>query len=222
MLFRTVFTLLLVLFATSMASAFPRPGVPAVRARQDGAQPDFPADPPSCPLCAQGFPGIDSCAQAAPVFANLSMILFNPGAFIDVIRCACTDTFQSTYPQCVDCFTKTDQTQYLNTTDAPAVISGIRSGCTLLSAFIGNAPSADGEIPSSTSSSAVSTPTMSPSSATTDGDIPSSTSADGEIPSDSTSSAVPTPTTSTNGAPGHHVPLAVSCASLVFALAGLF
>jgi len=29
-------------------------------------------------------------------------IIFNPGAFIDIIKCACTDTFQSAYPQCAD------------------------------------------------------------------------------------------------------------------------
>jgi len=33
--------------------------------------------------------------------------------FIDVIQCACTDTFQSAYPQCVDCFTQTNQTAFL-------------------------------------------------------------------------------------------------------------
>lgn len=36
--------------------------------------PTFPDYPPSCPICAQGYPSIDSCAQAAPVLANFSMV----------------------------------------------------------------------------------------------------------------------------------------------------
>lgn len=81
------------------------------------AEPIFPTQPPSCPICAQNYGSIDSCAQAAPVLANVSMvglmigigigargvfvdsfvrqIIFNPGAFVSVIECACTDTFQS-------------------------------------------------------------------------------------------------------------------------------
>jgi hypothetical protein len=29
-------------------------------------------------------------------------VIFNPGAFISVIKCACADTFQSVFPQCAD------------------------------------------------------------------------------------------------------------------------
>lgn len=29
-------------------------------------------------------------------------VIANPGAFISVIKCSCTDTFQSVFPQCVD------------------------------------------------------------------------------------------------------------------------
>jgi hypothetical protein len=79
---------------------------------------------PSCPKCAPSWPNINSCAAACPVFSNFSMvyndpldllfhrtpayknpvqqIIFNPGAFIDVIKCSCTDTFQAAFPQCVD------------------------------------------------------------------------------------------------------------------------
>ena len=42
--------------------------------RQDDSQPTFPDSPPSCPICAQNFGNIDSCAQAAPVLANFSMV----------------------------------------------------------------------------------------------------------------------------------------------------
>ena len=40
-------------------------------------------------------------------------MIYEPTRFIDVIQCACTDTFQSAYPQCVDCFTQTNQTAFL-------------------------------------------------------------------------------------------------------------
>ncbi|EJD05006.1 uncharacterized protein FOMMEDRAFT_53440, partial [Fomitiporia mediterranea MF3/22] len=118
--------------------------------------PSFPSDPPSCPICAQSYPSINSCAQAAPVLANVSMVLFNPGAFIDVIKCACTDTFQAAYPQCADCFTRTNQTQFLSApaNDLPDIISGIRSICSLESSFIGNvsgSATASGALPTDTS-----------------------------------------------------------------------
>lgn len=90
--------------------------------------PVFPVEPPSCPICESNYANIDHCAEACPIFANFSMvnrsltfqfsnaflitvvlkIMFNPGAFVDVIECACTDTFQSTYPQCVDWYDLSD------------------------------------------------------------------------------------------------------------------
>ncbi|KAH9971944.1 hypothetical protein BGW80DRAFT_1317309 [Lactifluus volemus] len=42
-------------------------------------------------------------------------VIFNPGAFIDVIKCSCTDAFQSAFPQGADCFEKTNQTAVLHT-----------------------------------------------------------------------------------------------------------
>jgi hypothetical protein len=36
--------------------------------------------------------------------SSTRQVLFNPGAFVEVIKCACTDTFQATYPQCADWF----------------------------------------------------------------------------------------------------------------------
>jgi hypothetical protein len=46
----------------------------AVVARQTAAQPYFPDTPASCPICAQGYPSISSCAEAAPVLANLTTV----------------------------------------------------------------------------------------------------------------------------------------------------
>jgi hypothetical protein len=31
-----------------------------------------------------------------------AQIIYNPGAFIDVIQCSCTETFSAAFPQCVD------------------------------------------------------------------------------------------------------------------------
>ena len=96
-------------------------------------RPYFPDTPASCPICASGYPNISTCAEAAPVLANFSSVcaycnmgvlahqmfkntslhhydtckkkvIFNPGAFISVIKCSCTDTFQYIFPQCADWF----------------------------------------------------------------------------------------------------------------------
>ncbi|KAH8114873.1 hypothetical protein DFH11DRAFT_1508273 [Phellopilus nigrolimitatus] len=122
----------------------------AVR-RQEGNNPSFPASPASCPICSQNYANIDSCAAAAPVLANFSMVIFNPGAFIDVIKCSCTDTFRSAYPQCVDCFTQTNQTSFLSApaSELPDILTGIRNICALESTLLGNASAADGEASSS-------------------------------------------------------------------------
>ncbi|OSD00035.1 WD40 repeat-like protein [Trametes coccinea BRFM310] len=114
-------------------------------------QPVFPDQPPSCPICEKDYGSIDSCAQAAPVLANFSMVIFNPGAFIDVIKCACADTFQSAYPQCVDCFIQTNQTQFLNSSNLPGVVDGIRKICALESSLLGGVATADGEVTPTTS-----------------------------------------------------------------------
>ncbi|KAI0673132.1 WD40 repeat-like protein [Trametes maxima] len=162
----TPLALLLALFSSLVLSALGSPFLPVptqlaqltrpgavVARRQDDAQPVFPEQPPSCPICAQNFGSIDSCAQAAPVLANFSMIIFNPGAFIDVIKCACADTFQSAYPQCVDCFTQTNQTQFLNSDNLPSVVEGLRNVCALESTLLGGAATADGEFTPTSSGS---------------------------------------------------------------------
>jgi len=100
--------------------------------------PVFPDSPPSCPICQQGYPSIQSCAQAAPVLANFTMIIFNPGAFIDVIKCACGDTFQSVFPQCVDCFTQTGQQDVISTSNLPGLVGSIKNICGIESTLLGN------------------------------------------------------------------------------------
>ena len=69
--FATFFALIaaIVLCSAVSSSALPSPQPPV---RRD--YPVFPAQPPSCPLCAQNYANIDSCAQAAPVLANVSMV----------------------------------------------------------------------------------------------------------------------------------------------------
>lgn len=72
------------------------------------AEPTFPADIPSCPKCQENYDSISSCAKASAVFANATSIFNDPLSYIAVIKCSCTDTFQSVFPQCVDCFQNTN------------------------------------------------------------------------------------------------------------------
>jgi len=127
----------------------------AVFARQ-AAQPYFPDTPASCPICAQGYPRINSCAAAAPVLANFSLVIFNPGAFISVIKCACTDTFQSVFPQCADCFERTNQTAVLDSANLnlPSLVKNLRQLCEMESSLLGNASNTDGETTPSPSAAA--------------------------------------------------------------------
>ncbi|KAJ3828705.1 hypothetical protein F5880DRAFT_1472041, partial [Lentinula raphanica] len=96
------------------------------------------------------YSSIQNCAEASPVLANFTTIIFNPGAFINVIQCSCTETFQSVFPQCVDCFEQTNQTDVLGATDLPSVLQGMRNICALESTLLGSAAATDGELPSST------------------------------------------------------------------------
>lgn len=114
------------------------------------ADPYFPDQPPSCQLCAQAWPSIDSCCDAAPLFANFTSIIMNPLPFIDVIECSCTDTFKSAFPQCVDCFQMTNQTDVLQSDNLPAVISGMRTVCGMMSTLVGSVASTNRELPSQT------------------------------------------------------------------------
>ncbi|ESK93286.1 hypothetical protein Moror_14549 [Moniliophthora roreri MCA 2997] len=124
-------------------------------------EPYFPDTPPSCPICEKNYGNIQNCAEAAPVLANFSMIIFNPGAFINVIQCSCTETFQSVFPQCVDCFVRTNQTEVLEAPSLPDVVQGMRKICALQSTLLGGVASANGEIPSVTTAAPVPTETNS-------------------------------------------------------------
>jgi len=112
----------------------------------------FPDSPPSCQLCEQHYADIDSCANASVPLANFSQIIYNPLSFLEIIACACTDTFQSTYPQCVDCFTQTNQTGFLAPPDGnlSSIIVGMRQICALGSAIFGGVASANSQLPGET------------------------------------------------------------------------
>ncbi|KAK0189431.1 hypothetical protein F5146DRAFT_982000 [Armillaria mellea] len=160
MQFTTFLMLFLGLVLVAEGSPFPAGLSSRSQALVHRTTPYFPDSPASCPICAQNYSSIQNCAAAAPVLANFSMIIFNPGAFVDVIKCACTETFQSVFPQCVDCFQETNQTDVLPGNNLPSIISGMRNICALESTLLGNVSKADGEVTvsaSSTSSASTST-----------------------------------------------------------------
>ncbi|CAO1620753.1 unnamed protein product [Parajaminaea phylloscopi] len=107
--------------------------------------PTFPAQYASCPKCQADYWKISSCAQASSAFQNDTTIFSDPTKYYSIIKCACTDTFQAVYPQCLDCFQHTDQCWYLGTdpkgTGAPAIVSNMRSICALGSALLGKVAS---------------------------------------------------------------------------------
>ncbi|KAJ2923640.1 hypothetical protein H1R20_g1874, partial [Candolleomyces eurysporus] len=84
------------------------------------------------------YDSIRSCAEAAPVFENFTNVIFNPGAFIDTIQCACADTFKAVFPQCVDCFIQTGQEEVIMGHDLPTVVEGLRRVCAVSSSLLGN------------------------------------------------------------------------------------
>lgn len=87
---------------------------------------------------------------AAAVFANATDIFSNAVGYLNVIKCACTDTFQAVYPQCLDCFQHTDQCYYLGTdpkgTGAGSIVTNIRNICGLGSALLGGVASANNNV----------------------------------------------------------------------------
>ncbi|GAA6040479.1 hypothetical protein JCM8097_004569 [Rhodosporidiobolus ruineniae] len=138
----------------------------AARVYEPGVSvPYFPPDMPSCVACEPQWSGINSCAMAAPAFQNwqnvrsfLSLhgersideplaslsraqMLYNPLSFVSAIKCGCTDTFNSAYPQCVDCFVQTNQCeQYLGVPseqNASSILDGLRNVCGFGSALLG-------------------------------------------------------------------------------------
>ncbi|KAJ7153443.1 hypothetical protein C8R43DRAFT_1001939 [Mycena crocata] len=109
----------------------------SLQLRTDSGDPQFPASPASCGQCQQNYDSIKLCISVAPVMANFSTVISNPGSFINVITCACTEPFKTTFPQCVDCFENTDQQAVLNMPDPDAVIEGINKVCALEQSIFG-------------------------------------------------------------------------------------
>ena len=66
-------------YLNEFAPASPRSEA-SLASRADG-EPQFPDQPPSCPICAQNFDSIDSCAQAAPVLQNFTMVSQSPWSY---------------------------------------------------------------------------------------------------------------------------------------------
>lgn len=74
-----LFLFLITLSATSSVGASPLSSdfyhrLAVVSRQTTTVQPYFPDTPPSCPICAKGYPSINSCAQAAPALANLTSV----------------------------------------------------------------------------------------------------------------------------------------------------
>jgi len=113
---------------------------------------EFPDYPPSCKLCEKNYVNIQSCANASVVFSDPAVIIFDPTKFVDVVECACTDTFQSAYPQCVDCFSLTNQTAFLvpQNGNLSSVITGMRQICAMLSTLFGGVASTNSQLPGQT------------------------------------------------------------------------
>ncbi|KAH6912069.1 hypothetical protein BKA70DRAFT_1266465 [Coprinopsis sp. MPI-PUGE-AT-0042] len=144
---RTV-TLVLLAWLSLLVCASPTPDSFVARL-QRRTDPYFPDQPESCPICAKDYDSIRNCAEAAPVLQNFTMVLFNPGAVIDVIQCACAETFTAVFPQCVDCFIRTGQEHILAGNDLPSVVQGIRRVCAISSTLLGNVTQSNDEPPPS-------------------------------------------------------------------------
>ncbi|BGP11057.1 hypothetical protein JCM10049v2_006956 [Rhodotorula toruloides] len=127
------------------AAALPAPtGVAFLAKRQYklGNIPYFPQEIPSCVACEPEWTSISSCARAAAAFKDWKQMLFYPVSFVDAIKCACTDTFSSAYPQCVDCFVQTNQCEeYLGVpsleANSSSIFDGMRNVCGFGSALLG-------------------------------------------------------------------------------------
>ncbi|KAJ7457010.1 hypothetical protein FB451DRAFT_1564413 [Mycena latifolia] len=160
----------------TLAAASPYPSTDAsLRFRTDTTDtddPQFPNSPASCGECQENYDNIKLCMSVVPVMANSSTIIANPGSFINVISCACTDSFKAAFPQCVDCFQKTDQDALLNgISDTDAVFDGINKVCGLESAIFGvGSTSSITPVGGFTTTPTV-TPTATPAATTTSGAV---------------------------------------------------
>lgn len=80
--FLTLFTIIIGALASPyrpLPTQFSRVGSPSPVAlvERDDSGPQFPDQPPSCPICEQNYGNIDNCAEAAPVLQNFSMVSFS-------------------------------------------------------------------------------------------------------------------------------------------------
>jgi len=105
--------------------------------------PYFDPNIPSCVACEKDYPSIDSCTKSSEIFQNFSLVMFDPQQFVSAISCACTDTFLSVYPLCIECFRRTGQPNTLLNTEVPPAVDTIRTTCQTMSAISGNASSYD-------------------------------------------------------------------------------
>jgi len=113
---------------------------------------EFPDNPPSCKLCEKDYPNIQTCANASIVLSDPGAIILAPLQFINVLNCACTTTFQAAYPQCVDCFTQTNQTAFLlpKNGNLSSVVAGMYQICAMLSTLLGGVASKNSQLPGQT------------------------------------------------------------------------
>ncbi|CAK5271087.1 unnamed protein product [Mycena citricolor] len=102
----------------------------ALSQRQNVAgDPQFPASPSSCGVCAPKYDQMRVCINLAPVLSNFSTIISSPGKFVEVLTCACADPFVETFPDCVDCLKQTGQLSALNMSDPDGVVVGLEKAC---------------------------------------------------------------------------------------------
>ena len=66
--------LFLIVFPSVLAYPSPPSSRPLWVVSRQTQQPYFPDTPASCPICAQGYPSISSCAQASTVLANFTSV----------------------------------------------------------------------------------------------------------------------------------------------------
>ncbi|KAJ7271094.1 hypothetical protein C8J57DRAFT_1320692 [Mycena rebaudengoi] len=130
-------------------------GTLAVQRRADNIEdPTFPDSPESCGVCEEKYDSIKLCISVAPIMKDFTSVITNPGSFINVITCACSEPFKTTFPNCVTCFKATNQTEVLNMPDPDSVIAGINKVCALKDSFgLGDSsPATSSDTTSSTTS----------------------------------------------------------------------
>ncbi|KAJ7756339.1 hypothetical protein B0H16DRAFT_1721934 [Mycena metata] len=145
----------------------------SLQRRDDTPEPQFPSSPATCGQCQQAsmqnYDNIKLCMSLVPIMANSSTVIANPGSFIDVLTCGCTEPFKSTFPECVDCFENTNQDAVLNITDVDAVTQGLAKVCALEGAIFGIGDSSSSTTSSATTATTTTTAATSTSSTSSGG-----------------------------------------------------